>query len=260
MITTEIGHTTQDTITVRGRDLAKDLMGNIDFVDGLVLCAFNRLPSLAEKNVLNAILVIGLDHGLTPSAIVARLTYLGAPEALNGAVAAGLLGAGTRFLGTTERAAKQFLEYSDRMDASQSEDEREAVALELIARRLERKETLYGYGHPIHKQVDPRVARLRQIVKDNGFYGKNWMLADAVGAALMARPKPLSTNASAAMGATIADMKLHPTMGVALMLVGRCAGLIAHVVEEQENPIGQEIWDLVLSQDERNELPERPER
>lgn len=257
MIKTEIGHTTQEVITVRGKDLSQELMGKIDFVDGFVLCAFNRMPTPAEKNMLNAILVIGLDHGLTPSAIVARLTYLSAPESLNGAVSAGLLGAGTRFLGTTERAAAQFQEFSDRISVDGDVESHGKVADTLISTRAERKQTLYGFGHPIHKKVDPRVASLREIAKVNGFYGVNWMLADAVGERLIKRAKPLSTNASAAMGATIADMKLNPVMGVALMLVGRCAGLIAHLIEEQHAPIGQEIWDLVMKQDPRNQIPDR---
>lgn len=254
MIKTEIGYTTPTKITVRGKDLALDLMGKMDFVEALVLCMFDRLPTAPEKRVLNAILLIGLDHGLTPSAITARMTYLGAPESLQGAVAAGLLGAGTRFLGTTEMAIRQFLEFS-----GQAGDEA-ATAQRLIDARRERGETLFGYGHPIHKDRDPRVDALRDIARDNGFYGSNWRLADQVAAALKRRPKPLNMNASGAMAATIADMGMDPVLGGALMLVARCGGLVAHILEERKNAIGQDIWDLVLTQDPRNEIPHRQAR
>lgn len=256
MIKTEIGYTTPTKITVRGMDLAEEIIGKFDFVEAFVLCAMGRLPSPEEKNMLNAILVVGLDHGLTPSAISARMTFLGAPEALQGAVAAGLLGAGTRLLGTSERASRQFLEFSEPISASAPESENAAIGQKLVDTRLGRGETLFGYGHPIHKVADPRVATLREIAKKNGFYKKNWLLADEVADILMRREKPLSMNASAAMGATIADMGLNPSLGVALMLVGRCGGLIAHIFEEQENPIAGEVWKLLLQQDERNELPE----
>jgi len=260
MIKTEIGYTTPSVITVRGKNLAKDIMGKLDFVDGLVLCTLNRLPTQAEKNMLNTMLVVGLDHGLTPSALVARLTYLGAPESLQGAVAAGLLGAGTRFLGTTQKAAIQFQEFSGQISPSFSPADNKSVADSLVAARKQRGDTLYGYGHPIHKEFDPRVASLREIARENGFYGANWILADAVAEILISRDKPLSMNASAAMGAIISDMSLNPVLGVALMLIGRCGGLVAHLIEEQETPIASEIWDLVLEQDPRNELPERKPR
>lgn len=257
MIKTEIGYTTPEVITVRGMDLASDLLGKHDFLDGLVLCALDRLPSPQEKNVLNAILVLGLDHGLSPSALAARLTHLGAPEALQGAVAAGLLGAGSRFLGTTERATVQFLEFSDAIETDGGERQHAQVAAELIRVRGARNDVLYGYGHPIHKKVDPRVAVLRGIARDNGFFGRNWLLADAVAEHLLRREKPLSMNASAAIGATIGDMGVNPTFGAALMLVARCGGLLAHLIEEKAHPIASATWDLVLSQDSRNVLPSK---
>src|SRR5690606_545598 len=123
---------TPEKITVRGRDLARDIIGKMDFVDGLMLCAVNRLPTTAEKNMLNAILVLGLDHGLTPSAVAARMTYHGAPESLQGAVAAGLLGAGSRLLGTTERAIVQFQEFAGAISMDAPQASAAAVASDLI--------------------------------------------------------------------------------------------------------------------------------
>jgi len=260
MIKTEIGYTTPEVITVRGKNLANDIMGKLDFVDGLMLCTLARLPSAQEKSMLNAILVVGLDHGLTPSALAARLTYLGAPESLQGAVAAGLLGAGTRFLGTTQKAVLQYMEFSGQIEIKTGLQGNAAIAERLIAERKGRGDKLYGYGHPIHKVFDPRVESLREISRVNGFYGANWILADAVADSLSRRAKPLNMNASGAMAAAIGDMGLNPIFGVALMLVGRCAGLVAHLIEEEQSPIAGEIWDLVLKQDDRNRIPDRAAR
>jgi citrate synthase len=189
MIKTEIGYTTPEKITVRGKDLSRELMGKVDFVEGLVLCTLGRMPSPAEKSILNALLVVGLDHGLTPSAITARLTYLGAPESLQGAVAAGLLGAGSRLLGTTERAIRQFQEFAADVEQDGGADGNIALAHRLVETRLARGDTLYGYGHPIHKQFDPRVPSLREIARANGCYGRHWLLADALATVLMERSK-----------------------------------------------------------------------
>ncbi|KCV32136.1 hypothetical protein L489_5571, partial [Bordetella bronchiseptica 00-P-2730] len=106
MVKTEIGYTTPERITVRGKDLANELLGQVDFVDMMLMTIFGHLPSAAEKTMVNHILVTACDHGLTPSAMSARLTYLGAPEAMQAAVAAGLLGAGSVFLGTTQNCAE----------------------------------------------------------------------------------------------------------------------------------------------------------
>ncbi|RYY84650.1 MAG: citryl-CoA lyase, partial [Comamonadaceae bacterium] len=105
-VTTDIGTTTPDTIQVRGLNLATDILGQFDFVDMICWLAWARRPEAREKEMLNLLLVTAADHGLTPSAISARLTYLGAPESLQGAVAAGLLGAGSSFLGTVQNATE----------------------------------------------------------------------------------------------------------------------------------------------------------
>jgi citrate synthase len=57
MIKTEIGYTTPDTITVRGKNLATELLGKVDFVDMIILLFYGRLPEEREKVMLNLLLV-----------------------------------------------------------------------------------------------------------------------------------------------------------------------------------------------------------
>ncbi|MBC9905823.1 MULTISPECIES: citryl-CoA lyase [Achromobacter] len=258
MIKTEIGYTTPETITVRGKNLATELLGKVDFVDMMLLTIFNRTPSPAEKAMINHILVTACDHGLTPSAMSARLTFLGAPEAMQAAVAAGLLGAGSVFLGTTQNCAEMLA--AGAADLSDDPDQAacDAAARAMLSVSRAKKQPVYGIGHPIHVHGDPRVPTLCQLAQELGFHGKHWRLMDAVHRVLLQdRNKNLPMNVVGAIGAIICDMGLDPMIARGLMLVGRAGGLVAHLYEEREHPIGQQIWDLVLAQDERNVAPVR---
>ncbi|QHE84672.1 citryl-CoA lyase [Hydrogenophaga sp. BPS33] len=255
MVKTEIGYTTVDAITVRGLNLANDILGKFDFVDMVVLTTMGRKPSAQEKVMLNLLLVTAADHGLTPSALSARLTYLGAPEALQGAVASGLLGAGSVFLGTTQNAAQMLIDGAQGLSDASDEQAVAKAAADLVASMKAARRPVFGVGHPIHVNGDPRVPVMREISQAEGFYGIHWRLMDAIAAHLQSLGKRLPMNAVGACAAIIADMKLDPLLGRGLMLTGRCAGLVGHILEERATPIGQELWDLVLSQDPRNEVP-----
>lgn len=256
MIKTEIGYTTPDRITVRGKDLADEVIGKIDFVDMIIFTFYGRLPDEREKRMLNVLLVTTADHGLTPSAISARLTYLGAPEALQGAVAAGLLGAGSVFLGNAQNVTEMLQEGAAALADDAGDAEILAAARSLVASYRDRKRHIYGVGHNIHVDGDPRVPTLQRLSKENGYFGKYWKLMLALETALteaLGRRMPLNT--AGAVGAIVAEMDLDPLLGRGVALIGRCAGLIAHVAEERDAPIGRQIWDLVLEQDSRNTLP-----
>src|SRR5215212_647306 len=143
---TGIGTSDADSITLMGRDLASELMGRVTLTELTFLMVQGRMPSEGETRLLDAILVSLADHGLTPTVLAARLTYTGAPESIQGAVAAGLLGAGSVFLGVVEDTAR----FLDEIDDASS-----AVARELAAGRR-----IPGLGHPVHKQQDPRTPRI----------------------------------------------------------------------------------------------------
>lgn len=257
-ISTEIGYTTPDIITVRGHDLARDLMGTIDFVDMIVLATTGQVPQPAQKAMLNAILVAVTDHGLTPSAMSARLTYLGAPESLQGAVAAGLLGAGSVFLGAMENATQMLADAVREVVGSEGDDPIAATAMRVVVARRAQRKPLFGFGHNIHVDADPRVKKLAALARENGCFGEHWSMLEAIDAAQRSvRPRALPINAAGAIAASLADLRLPAALARGLALIGRCAGLVAHLIEETERPIGAELWHLVLQQDSRNSLAQR---
>tara|TARA_R110000823_G_scaffold55161_2_gene134835 strand:- start:6389 stop:7177 length:789 start_codon:yes stop_codon:yes gene_type:complete len=256
MIKTEIGYTTVDAITVRGKDLANELLGKVDFVDMAMLVILNRLPNKNEKTMINLILVTACDHGLTPSAMSSRLTYLGAPEAMQAAVAGGLLGAGSVFLGTTQNCAEMLINSAGDLKDDAEDEEFIVRARQTINVMREKKQPIYGVGHPIHVNGDPRVSVLADISRQNGYFGKHWRLMCAIEKVFGEEMgKSLPMNAVGAVGSIVADMQLDPMLARGFMLIGRAAGLVGHLYEERQSPIGQKLWDLVLAQDERNELP-----
>ncbi|MCW7541944.1 citryl-CoA lyase [Aquabacterium sp. A7-Y] len=260
-VTTEIGTTTPDVISVRGSNLATEILGRFDFVDMICWLCWSRLPQPREKNMINLLLVAAADHGLTPSAISSRLTFLGAPESLQGAVAAGLLGAGSHFLGTVQNVMELLTQGAAALSEDASENEVLACAREQVQAFRGARRGLPGIGHPIHVHGDPRVPALRAASQTNGYFGKHWRLALALCEVLhIEHGKDLPLNAAGAIGAILADMGLDPLFGRGLALIGRAAGLVAHVAEERDHPTGQDLWNLVLAQDPRNVLPPAPQR
>lgn len=252
-VKTEIGYCTTEQIFVRGHDLSRDLIGKIDFIDMMMLTILARRCKPGEREMINAILVTVMDHGLTPSAMAARLTYLSAPEAPQAAIAAGLLGAGSVFLGAMENTSAVLRT----LVAKASDDQRtpDSVALEYYRARRSERQVVFGLGHNIHRHGDPRVPVLREVSRSNGFHGPHWNMLEALERASQAEGgSHLPINAGGAVGAMIADMGLPVAMARGLALVARCAGLVAHVVEEQDAPVGAALWRLVLQQDERNQI------
>src|SRR5215210_8866051 len=139
---TGVGASDADSITLMGRDVAKELMGEVTLTELAFLLVRRRAPEAGETRLLDAVLVSLADHGLTPTVLAARLTYTGAPESLQGAIAAGLLGAGSVFLGVVEDTPR-FLD-------AIGEDDAEAV----VARELDAGRRIPGLGHPVHKAQD----------------------------------------------------------------------------------------------------------
>src|SRR5690348_8187319 len=226
--TTRIAGYDADQITIRGKDLVKELMGKVSFSEMMLLQLTGRAPSRMQVTILDAVLVTIMEHGLVPSAIVTRLTHYGAPESVQGAIVAGLLGVGDRFAGTASECA-QLLE---KIVAAPAAD-RTNVAVELVKGYRAGKRPIPGFGHPIHKDVDPRSRRLVDIAKAAGakgdFIAALETLEQAVATVIGRR---IVTNVSAAIAVALCEAGVPSKVSRGVVLTARCAGLVGHLHEE----------------------------
>jgi citrate synthase len=235
-----ISHSTPDRITVRGLDLTVDLMGKVNLGDMAFLELAGRLPEEGESVLFNAMLVALVEHGITPNTLAARLTYLGAPEALQGAVAAGLLGLGSVFVGTIEGAARMLQEA---LADSNSAADLAPLAAEIVHDFRQRKEYIPGLGHPIHRQADPRTARLFVLAETYSLADRHTALMRLVaGESERQSGRALPINVTGAIGALASDLGLPWAICRGIGVMARAIGLVGHLAEEMEQPVAGEIW------------------
>jgi citrate synthase len=214
----DLGWSKADKIVVRGKDLPNEILGHLNLGDMAFLELTGRVPDAGESKIFNAMVVTLVEHGMTPSAIAARLTYLGAPEALQAAVASGLLGLGSVFVGSTEGVARMLSENAD----------------------IDAMKRVPGLGHPIHKPVDPRTVRLFEIARETGHYGSYCRRMEEI-----AKARKLPLNATGAIGALACELGLDWKIVRGLGVMARAVGLVAHILEETRDPMATEIWDRV---------------
>jgi citrate synthase len=241
---TSLGTSDADTITLLGQNLADDLMGKVGFGELTLWMVTQRRPTQAEVRVFEAVLVALADHGFTPTAIAARLTYLSAPDSLQGAIAAGLLGGGSRFLGVTEDCG-QFLAGVLASAGQIPADDAGYDELALAAVREARaaKKLIPGLGHPVHKVRDPRTPALVEIAEQEGLRGPHLRLFEAIGRVhpqVLGRTLPL--NGAGTCGAVLADLGLPLALLRGFALLARAAGLLGQLAEEQRMPIANDIY------------------
>jgi citrate synthase len=222
-IKSDIAWSTVDRIVVQGKDLPNEILGHLNLGDMAFLQLTGRVPNAKESKLFNAMVVTLVEHGITPSAIVARLTYLGAPEALQAAVAGGLLGLGSVFVGSMEGAARLLSE-----SVAAGKDAKTVLA---------ENKRIPGLGHPIHKPIDPRTTRLFAIARETGFYGKYCALMEEI-----AKARGITLNATGAIGALACELGLDWKIVKGLGVMARAVGLVGHVLEETRQPMAEEIW------------------
>jgi citrate synthase len=241
---TSIGTSSADSIRLLGRDLATDMLGQVGFGELAFWLVAMRRPSPSELRVFETVLVALTDHGLTPSALAARLTLTGAPESLQGALAAGVLGGGSRFLGVTEDCGRFLAATLAAAPSLPSSDaEFDALARTAVESCVASHRLVPGLGHPTHKVEDPRTPVIMRIAASEGLLGPHLRLFAAVGRvhpALLGRTLPL--NGAGVCGAALADLGLPPELLRGFALLARCAGLLGHLAEEMRRPIGLQLY------------------
>jgi citrate synthase len=249
----DLGWSTTDRIVVRGHDLV-ELIGRTSLGDFAFLELKGRLPTKEESVVFNAITVTLVEHGMTPSAIAARLTYFGAPESLQAAVAAGILGMGSRFGGSIEEAARTL---QDAIASGGPDADLLEIAKGVVATYQKTKQPIAGLGHPIHKPLDPRTTRLFEIADENGLKGRHIELMQLISEeASRAYRRELPVNATGAIGAILGELEIPWQVGRGIAVIARAIGLVAHIQEEAGEPMAAEIWSRVedeASEQQRNQ-------
>lgn len=233
---TAIARADPSGVEVRGRDLVSDLMGRLTFTEYFYLLMTGREPTPEQRYFLDLLLVAIAEHGLVPTAIAARMTYDAAPDSLQGAVAAGILGAGTVVLGTAELCGKALADAAARVAGGLDPSK---AAAETVAAIHARGEKMPGFGHPLHKPVDPRAERILVLAEERGAAGRYTDLARRFTPAVMAVwRRPLPMNVSMPIAAVLLDLDFPAAMIKAIPLLARTGGLLAHLAEEQQRPIG----------------------
>jgi citrate synthase len=242
-IRSDIAWSTTDKITVKGYDLCKDILGKVSLGDMAFLELTDRLPTPQESIVFNAMAVTLVEHGLTPSAIVARTTLAGAPEAMQAAVGAGLCGLGSVFVGSMEDAAR-LLQHA-LPDPAQKVDIK-ALAAQVVQRELAEGRNIPGIGHHIHKPIDPRASALYAIASENGFSGPYVELMNAMADEASRRlGKSLPVNATGAIGAIASELGLPWDIVRGVGVLARAIGLVGHVLEEFRNPLARGAKSMI---------------
>ena len=222
---THISQAYPDRVEVRGRDLSGELMGRLSFTEYFHLLVTGQEPSEEQRFFLDLVLVALAEHGMMPTNVAARMTLAADPQALQGAVAAGILGVGPVIVGTAAECARLLESGEEPLEA---------------ARRIHAAaEKVPGFGHPIHKPVDPRAERILELADERGVSGAAVARARALRDVVAeVWGKPLPMNVSMAIAAVMLDLDFPAAAIEAVPILARTASLLAHLAEEQENPLG----------------------
>ena len=235
LATTEICMATADAVYVRGRDLCGDLMGRMSFTEYFYLLLVGREATERQRDFLDLLLIAIAEHGIMPTVQAARMTLASDPNALQGALAAGILGCGPVLLGTSELCGRLLVRARTR---SAKGEDAGTVALGLAREIREAGGKAPGFGHPVHRLRDPRAERILELAEKHGVSGPHVDLARHFREAVAeVWGKPLVMNVSMPIAAVLLDLDFPPAMIKAIPLLARTAGILAHLAEEQRNPI-----------------------
>jgi citrate synthase len=222
-----------DRVEVRGRDLTGDLMGRVGFTEYFHLLLTGREPSDDQRYFLDLLLVAIAEHGMMPTNVAARMTLSADPASLQGAVAAGILGCGPVILGTAESCARLLAQAHER------NGEPARVARELAREVHGAGARMPGFGHPVHRPLDPRAERILELADARGVSGPHVVLARLLREAVAeAWGRPLTMNVSMPIAAVMLDLDFPADAVKSVPILARTAGLLAHLAEERRDPLG----------------------
>ena len=225
-----------DRVEVRGHDLCGDLMGRLTFTEYFHLLLTGREPTEEQRYFLDLLLVAIAEHGMMPTSVAARITLAADPGSLQGAVAAGILGGGPVVLGTAEACAALLEEGQAEVAGGRDPG---SVAAGLARRARDAGERFPGFGHPLHRPVDPRAERILELADARGVSGPHVRLARSLRDAVAeAWGKPLVMNVSLPIAAVLLELGFARDTVKAVPVLARTAGLLAHLAEERERPLG----------------------
>jgi len=238
--TTAIATSDAERILIRGEDLVENLIGQVSFTEMFLLQLTGKRPPAAHVRILDAVLVTLMEHGITPSVIATRLIYHSAPDALQAAVAAGLLGVGTTFIGTMEGCARHLNEI---VAAPEGMEER---ARAIAQRHKEVGKPVHGFGHPHHKPDDPRTPRMLAVAEGEGVAGRHIAALRILSAQVDSTyGRHLTINATGASAALLSEIGIPQMVMRGVAVVSRSAGLVGHIYEESQHPSAAFIWETV---------------
>jgi citrate synthase len=236
---THIAGSDASSIRIAGHDLVDELIGRVTFTDMLFLLTVGRKPAEGERRVLDACLVTLIDHGWTPTSLIARLAHDSTPGQAQIGIAAGLLAVGDVFLGTMDGCGRLLAEGITREDG-------EAWCTEVARAHRSLRKPFPGFGHPFHKPEDPRPPKLFALAEECGVAGRHVALLHRLGAAIDREyGRHLTINATGAVAALLLEIGMPVGILRGVAVVSRSAGLTAHLLEEQRTHSAREIWRLV---------------
>lgn len=237
---TRLCHHTLTALHYRDKNLCDDLLGKKTFSEVMLMQILGREPRPVDMRIVDAVLIVLMEHGLTPSAIATRLIYMSAPENLQGAVASGLLAVGSSFVGTMENCSRLL----DRLEAAADP---KAEALAIARQHKDERRAVPGFGHHLHKPVDPRAYKLLELARaEPDLKGDKLRALMTLSAAVdEVAGRPITLNATGSVAALLGEIDVPTNVMRGFAVISRAAGLVAHIVEEQQSPSGRFIWDTV---------------
>ncbi|MDH4211400.1 MAG: citryl-CoA lyase [candidate division WOR-3 bacterium] len=206
----------------------EDLIGSVPFASVFFLLLTGKMPDKNEASMIDALITSSVDHGVTPPTTHAARLVASAGVPLPTAVAAGVLAVGDVHGGAIEEGARILQEWVKKGKENGWSDG--TTARELLKHLSDTQKRMPGFGHRIHSQ-DPRTRRLFLLAKDLGFEREHVKLSLAIEQEFACK-KALPINVDGAIAAIISDMGFDWRLGKAFFLIGRVAGMIAHVYEE----------------------------